>query len=159
MFYFIRFCFYFIFRLFIIMLWWYVNVMGYWVFVVYGCVGSSYWFLEMLGRDWRSVMMVLWRLSLISGGWSLFGGIRNLISLCWRIWCILRNFWIIVMLILRLGYVVLWVVSVVKFLVGWMDVIFCVVGVDIIFLNVKWWNGVNVNLSGVVMWSVRCVSG
>lgn len=63
------------------------------------------------------------------------------------------------MLILRLGYVVLWVVSVVKFLVGWMDVIFCVVGVDIIFLNVKWWNGVNVNLSGVVMWSVRCVSG
>lgn len=63
------------------------------------------------------------------------------------------------MLILRLGYVVLWVVSVVKFLVGWMDVIFCVVGVDIIFLNVKWWNGVNVNLSGVVMWSVRFVSG
>lgn len=63
------------------------------------------------------------------------------------------------MLILKLGYVVLWVVSVVKFLVGWMDVIFCVVGVDIIFLNVKWWNGVNVNLSGVVMWSVRCVSG
>lgn len=63
------------------------------------------------------------------------------------------------MLILRLGYVVLLVVSVVKFLVGWMDVIFCVVGVDIIFLNVKWWNGVNVNLSGVVMWSVRCVSG
>lgn len=103
--------------------------------------------------------MALWRLSSTSGGRSSSAGTRNSTSQRRRTWCTSRNPRTTVTLTPRPGHVVLWVASAVKPPVGWTDVIFCAAGADITLLNVKWWNGVNVNLSGVATWSVRRVSG
>lgn len=155
----IKYGFYSISRPSITMLWWHVNVTGYRAPVVYGRVGSSYRPLETSERDWRSAMMALWRLSSTSGGRSSSGGTRNSTSPRRRTWCTSRNPRTTVTLTPRPGHVVLLVASAVKPPVGWTDVIFCAAGADITLLNVKWWNGVNVNLSGVATWSVRRVSG
>lgn len=157
--YYIKYGFYSISRPSITMPWWHVNVTGSRAPVVYGRVGSSYRPLGTSARDWRSVMMAQWRSSSTSGERSSSGGTRNSTNPRRRTWCTSRNPRTTVTLTPRPGHVVRWGESAVKPLVGWTGVIFCAAGADITLSNVKWWNGVNVNSSGVATWNVKPVSG
>lgn len=101
--------------------------------------------------------MAPWRSSSTNEGQNSCEKTKNSTSPRARTSCISNPPPTIVKLIQRQGHVVQWGGSVIKCPAGWTAAIFCAAGADITLLNVKWWNDVNVNLNGVVMWNVKLV--